>query len=506
MTDTPARGAGMNKQIKRLAAFLLLCYLALFWRLNWLQVFKAEDYNEHSLNNRAVVRDFSRPRGVIQTVDGVVIAESVPSDDRWERQRVYPFADLYAHLTGSFSFSFGSSGLEQQYNDELAGRTAEQQIKTLGDLFVERTRVGDLTITVDSAVQEVARAALGEQEGSVVAIDPRTGGIYAMWSWPSYDPNLLATHDFEAAKAAREMYLASPKKPLLANSYQERYFPGSTFKIVTAAAGLETGFVTPDLPVYPVAEEYIPPQTDRPVRNFGGAECGGNLIEIMRVSCNTAFAQMGVDLGATPMVAAAEAFGFNQVVPIDLPRPARSFFPAVTDFDLNIPKLAQSAFGQNDVQATPLQMAMVAAAVANGGELMVPHMMVEVRDSDGEVVLRSRQRTWKQVTSPITAAILREAMKVVVASGTGQNAQLPLEAGGPVAGKTDTAQLGTDPPSSHAWFIGFAPADNPRVAVAVLVKAQPGVSEVTGGRVAAPIAREVMSAVLSRPDPTATRR
>ncbi len=200
--DTPARGAGMNRQIKRLAVFLLLCYVALFWRLNWLQVFQADHYNEHTLNNRAVVRDFSRPRGTIQTVDGVVIAESVPSDDRWERQRVYPQGDLYAQITGTFSFAFGSSGLEQQYNDELAGRTAEQQIKTLADLFVERTRVGDLTISIDSEVQRILQDCLGlriaamENAVRAAASTPRVAKALQL---PKSSPVLVRSHTIRDA-------------------------------------------------------------------------------------------------------------------------------------------------------------------------------------------------------------------------------------------------------------------------------------------------------------------
>ncbi len=211
-----------------------------------------------------------------------------------------------------------------------------------------------------------------------------------MWSFPSYDPNLLATHNFEDAETARQFLLQAPGDPLVPATYRERYFPGSTFKTVTASAGLESGQVTATEPVYPVSTSYTPPLTTRPIQNFGGSACGGDLFNILRVSCNTAFAQMGVDLGPEVMVGEAEAYGFNDRPPLDLPVPAPSAFPPVSFFDLNTPALAQAAIGQNDVQATPLQMALVAAGVANGGVVMQPHVMQEVRNSDGEVIDEGR--------------------------------------------------------------------------------------------------------------------
>jgi peptidoglycan glycosyltransferase len=271
---------------------------------------------------------------------------------------------------------------------------------------------------------------------------------------------------------------------------------------VTGTAGLESGKVTVDKPVYPLETQYTPPLTTRPISNFDGERCGGPLAEILKVSCNTAFAQMAVDIGPDQMVKTAEDFGFNQPVPLDLPRPARSAYPSVADFVQNTPKLAQTGFGQNDVQATPLEMALVAAAVGNGGKMMVPHLLAEARDSDGELLQRPTPQVWRTPMSPATADILRDAMIGVVQQGTGTRAQIP---GITVAGKTGTAQVGSNPPSSHAWFVAFAPAENPRVAVAVLVEGVPGISEVTGGELAAPMARAIIQAVLSRPDPLAAQ-
>lgn len=485
----------MTKQIRGLGVFFLVCFLVLFIQLNRLTVFEAAELRDNPINTREVLRDFASPRGSITSADGALLARSVPSNDRFKLQRQYPEHDLFAHIVGFFSLNIGASGVEREYNEELAGRTLDIQLNEVSDLFVEHERVGNVTLTVRKDVQEVARRELGNRKGSVVALDPRSGAILAMWSFPAYDPNFLAAHNTElAAKAATELD-AHPDKPRLAKAYQDRFFPGSTFKVVTATAGVERAGITESRPSFPVSRAYTPPLTNRPIRNFGGTSCGGTLFQILRVSCNTAFAEMGVRIGGDDMVAIAERFGFNRDVPIDLPNPAKSNIP--TDFERNTPALAQSAIGQNDVSATPLQMAMVAAAVANGGTIMKPHVLDEVRDSDGNVVDTYKPESWTRPMSGDHATLLRRAMLEVVARGTATGLQMQ---GMEVGGKTGTAQLGTDPPRSHAWIIGFAgpPGEPAQVAVAVLVEGQPGASEQTGGRVAAPIARAVMEAVLRR--------
>jgi peptidoglycan glycosyltransferase len=483
----------VTKQIRALGLGLIVCFVVLFVQLNRLTVFQAAELNDNPNNTRDILRDFSQPRGSVTTADGVVIARSVPSGDRFEFQREYPEGPRFAHITGYYSFTLGSSGVEKTYNDELAGRTLDLAFQEIGDLFVDKDRVGDLTLTVRDDLQRVATEQLGQREGSVVALDPRTGEILTMVSFPSYDPNVLANHDTTAAAIAQELLDQSPEKPRLSRAYQERFFPGSTFKVVTATAGILHGGVTPEAPVYPTTSSYTPPGTVRPIRNFGGASCGGALFEILRVSCNTAFAQMGVETGPDPMIEVAEGFGFNQTVPIDLTRPARSNFP--TDFEQNLPALAQSSIGQNDVAATPLQMAMVAAAVANGGQVMTPHVLRDVRNPDGNVVDTYDPDVWTTAMDGATSDLMREAMRGVVESGTATRLAVP---GFEVGGKTGTAQLGTDPPRSHAWIIGFAgpPGEEPTIAVAVIIEGQPGASEQTGGRVAAPIAQAVLAAYL----------
>lgn len=490
----------MNTQIRRLGIGLLVCYVAVFAMLNWVQVIRAGDYNDNALNTAQIRADFNRPRGTISTVDGTLLAQSIDNpdpDSEFERVRVYPEGDLFGHVTGFFSFKFGATGLERSYSDQLAGTTVTQQLRGWRDLFVSEPSVGNVVISLRTDLQRVARDQLGEREGSVVALDPRTGELLAFWSYPSYDPNLLSTLDLEAADFAWGVLNLGPGQPLRAHMYQDRYFPGSTFKVVTASTGVETGEVTPERPSYPVERTYTPPLTTVPISNFGGRACGGRLFEVLAVSCNTAFARMGVEtLGADALTSGAEAFGFNDTPPIDLPAPAPSVFP--TDFTRNTPKLAQAAIGQNDVQATPLQMALVAAAVGNGGRIMRPHLMTEVLDADRQVVERYEVAEWRRPLSEASAAVMREAMVDVVTDGTAGVLDLP---GVEVGAKTGTAQLGTDPPRSHTWIIAFAgpPGAPAEIALAVVVLNQPGASEFTGGSVAGPIARAVLEAYLANP-------
>jgi peptidoglycan glycosyltransferase len=515
----------MNSAIRKVGVVVLVLYVALFAQLNNLQLFGAQRLNHHPQNTREAARDFERPRGQILTADGVVLARSVPTlDGSIARVREYPEGFKYAHITGYFSRAFGASGIERQYNDELSGKTIAQKYGNLSDLFDPQDRSGNVTLTIRSNVQKAAIDALGARAGSVVAIDPRDGSVLAMWSTPAYDPQELSSPDTTLALNAKKALDADPNNPLLARSYRENFFPGSTFKVVTASAGLESGGVTPDLPVYPTGRSYTPPLTTRPLGNFGGETCGGTLFEILRVSCNSAFAQMGAEsIGADRMIERAQAFGFNEAPPIDLPDPAKSIYPTdfgkkrglVSDYHTqrgepvlegppgappvnvveNTPRLAQTSIGQNDVRATPLQMAMVAGAIANNGVVMKPHVMRDIREQDGTVVNTAKTEAWRTAVSPQTAATMREAMLGVVQGGTAT--RLAID-GYVVGGKTGTAQLGTDPPKSHAWIIGFAglPGEAPSVAVAVLVEGQEGASEQTGGRVAAPIAQAVLQAAL----------
>jgi len=487
----------VNTQIRRLGIALIACYIALFVMLNWIQFVHKDQLDNNANNTIGVKQDFNKPRGTITSADGALLAQSVaqPSGSEFSYQRTYPEADLFAQMSGFYSFRLGASGLEKTYNDELAGQTIGQQVSGFADLLNPRPQVGNLTITVRKDLQQVAKTALGDREGSVVAIDPKTGALLAFWSFPSYDPNAISSNDLNAAQDAYNTLLKVDGQPLRAHQYQERYFPGSTFKTVTGSIGVDTGVVTVDSPSYPVATSYTPPGTTKSISNFGGESCGGTLYPILQVSCNSAFAQMGTEtIGPDRMIAGAQAFGFNSKPPIDLPAPVASSFP--TDFRRNLPALAQASIGQNDVQATPLQMALVAATIANGGTMMKPHVLQDVRDSENGIVSRYDTGAWLRPISADSAAVMKAGMLDVVARGTATRLQIP---GYEVGGKTGTAQLGIDPPASHAWIMGFAgPPGDPQIAIAVVVLNQAGFgSEATGGRVAAPIAQQVMAAYLA---------
>ena len=275
--------------------------------------------------------------------------------------------------------------------------------------------------------------------------------------------------------------------------------PGSTFKVLTATAGFENSALKLDSS-FDVSKEWLPPNTQIPIQNYGGELCGGQMQRVFEISCNIPFAQTSLALGADKMVAAVNNFGFNEKAPLDLPDVAASFFGQVKDFDQDAPKLAQSGFGQNAVQGTPLEMALVASAVANKGKIMAPYVVEETRDSGGGVLAKAKPKEWKTAMSPQTAATLNSFMMGVVNNGTARCC-MKLDNGIQAAAKTGTAQLRgpTEPggQSSHAWIIGFAPAEHPVVAFAVFVKASPEVTAGVGGTIAGPIARQLLNKALT---------
>ena len=285
----------MNLRIRRLSVALSVLYLVLFLQLNRVQFFGAERLQDDVNNTRGLIREFGRARGPIITADGVLVARSVEYDGSVDFRREYPEGELYAHITGYQSLNVEAVGLERSYNDELAGDPIDQRFASLGDLFVDRNSTATLTLSIRDDVQRVAAEALGDRKGSVVALDPRTGEIIALWTFPSFDPNPLADPDGTVANAAFDALVADPNTPLLAKSYREIYFPGSTFKLVTAAAGVETGLIGASTPVFPVATTYEPVPAGAPIRNFAGSACGGDLVELLRVSCNTAFSEIGAE-------------------------------------------------------------------------------------------------------------------------------------------------------------------------------------------------------------------
>ncbi|MDP1794775.1 MAG: penicillin-binding protein 2, partial [Acidimicrobiales bacterium] len=333
---------------------------------------------------------------------------------------------------------------------------------------------------------------LGGRRGSVVALDPSSGAILAMVSTPSYDPTPLAGHKQDAVRAAWDQLQNTPGKPLLPRAYRESYAPGSTFKVVTAAAAFDRA---PELTTksYPRLKQLDIPRTDKDLPNFGGSTCGGTLADLLRVSCNTGFAALGLDLGGDNLAAEADAFGWGERPPLDLPGTAVSNFPDPSEFEKNEPGIAFSSIGQQNVTATPLQMALVAAGIANGGVIMKPRVLGRVTDEKGSVVREGKAEEWRRATSAETANAVKAMMVDVATRGTATRAQIN---GVSVGAKTGTAQ--TVGNNAHAWLIAFAPAEAPTVAIAVIVESQEGLGDVTGGRIAAPIAQRVMAAALGK--------
>ena len=495
----------MNKQIRRLAAGLIVCYVLLFVQLNRLQVVQRDELATKPQNNRAVLRDFDKPRGNLVTADGVVIASSIPSppDDTFKYQRQYPTGDLFANVSGYYTYAFGATKLEKKYTEVLTGRTNEQQIRSIANLFSAQDNTGSVQLTMRADLQQVAKDALGEREGSVVVMDPRTGAVLAMWSWPSYDPNLVAVHNNTEAEKVITFLNASPGKPTLANAYQERYMPGSAFKIVTTGIALEAGVV--DFPtVFANETGYTPPQTNDPVENYQGHVCGGDLREVFRRSCNTPFARLAVELGAERMVAGTAAWGFGEKLPFDIPGAVASNFGTVEELRDAIPKIAIRGFGQDDDLVVPLHMAMISSTVANGGQMMQPYVVDKTLDHEGAVLDQTTPKVWKTPISAATALKLTDLMIGVVQNGTA-TCCLQLANGIQAAAKTGTAQLNAkgQPQRSHAWITAFAPAENPQYAIAVVLKGTNAeISEGTGGKLAGPIAKTVLDSALSMPAAT----
>ena len=494
----------MTRQVQRVAAAMLVLFAALFLNLNYLQVVRADALAEDERNARGLIREYEIQRGSIITdrdADVLPIATSTETDGRLRYLRRYPEGRTYAHVTGFYSPIFGREELELSFNDFLVGRAPEQFARNLGDLLAGRERVGDtVATTIIPSVQRAAQEALGEQKGAVVALEPATGDVLALYSSPSYDPNELASHDPDAVRAAWEQLQGDPDNPILNRAASEIYPPGSTFKLVTAAAALEAGMEPDDTFADPVQLDL--PLTDAGIGNFGGGTCNGGepitLRRAMEVSCNTVFGRLGLDLGAERLVTQAERLGFNRDWDFQLPDLATSRIPKE---GLDEPATAQSAIGQRDVAATPLQMAMVASAIAFDGTLMQPQIVDHVEDRAGRIIRQYAERPLvfsgapnAQTMSSSTAAALTEMMVGVVESGTGRSVAID---GVSVAGKTGTAQRGEGRPPT-AWFVAFAPAEQPEVALAVVVDEGGEIgNEATGGAVAGPIARAVLQAALA---------
>ena len=488
----------MNAPLRKVAVAVLVLFTLLIVNVNVIQVVRADGLRDNPRNTRTLSEEYNRERGAI-VVAGNEIASSVPSapDDPLRYTRTYPQGPLFAPVTGYSSILGTARGLERAENDVLVGNDNRLFGRKVADIFTGRTiSGGNVEVTLEPAVQEAAMEGLDGVTGAVVALDPATGAVLALASTPTYDPNRLAVHDPDAVRAYDSEI--SPDEgsdavdPRDNQATSEIYPPGSIFKVIVSAAALASGDYTPDT-VVPAPRDYVLPNTRTPLRNFGDQACDPSdqqrLIDALRISCNTAFAQLGIELGEDRVRDMAAAFGIDGEG-FDLP------LTVVGSTVGEIPDdaaLGQSSIGQSSVAVTPVQAAMIAAAVANDGSLMKPYLVDSIQAPDLSVIDQTEPEEMSQPVSPEVAAQLTTMMRSVVDDGSGRRARID---GVPVAGKTGTAQNGTaeDPQPDHNWFIGFAPADDPTIAVAVFVKNGGG----TGGDTSAPIARAVMEAHLGQ--------
>ncbi|MEV8597737.1 penicillin-binding transpeptidase domain-containing protein [Streptomyces sp. NPDC052012] len=483
----------MNKTIRRASVFALLLVLALLARATWVQFYEGQALADDKDNRRNAIETYAEPLGNI-----IVAGESVTGSARTKGgdlayKRTYDNGPLYAAVTGYASQAYAPTQLEGIYQDLLNG--TDSRLKTVMDTVTnKRADPGNVVTTIDPAVQKAAYEALGDKKGGAVAIDPRTGRILAAVSTPSYDPTSLT--DANTAGGAWKKLTSDPDKPLTNRALRQPLPPGSTFKLVVAAAALEDGLYASVDERTDSPDPYPLPGTSRNLTNENpDAPCENASIRVgLQYSCNNVFAKMAVDLGEDKVRAMAEKFGFNddeQDVPV---RAYTSVYPS----DMYPSETALTGIGQFDVTATPLQMAMVSAALANGGELVSPHMVSQITDSGGDVLRDYGDETeTKRIVSSSTAEQLQSAMQTVVDEGTGSNAQIP---GATVGGKTGTAQHGeNNSKTPYAWFTSYAKSDSTgkEVAVAVMVEQSDAArSEVSGNGLAAPVAKAAMEAAL----------
>ncbi|GGL25948.1 peptidoglycan D,D-transpeptidase FtsI family protein [Nocardia jinanensis] len=485
----------MNTPLRRVAMAVMAMIVALLLNATYVQVIKADDYRADPRNSRVLLDEYSRQRGQI-SAGGTVLASSVATDDRYKYLRVYPTdPQAYAPVTGFYSMQYGSTGLERAEDPVLNGSDGQLFGSRLIDLISGRDpRGGNVVTTIDPAMQQVAYNELTSKgyTGSVVAIEPSTGKILTMVSTPSYDPNLLSGHDGAQGTRAWEDLSADENQPMINRAISQTYPPGSTFKVVVTAAALSNGKANPQSQ-FTAAPNITLPGTSTTLENYNGSTCGSgataSLYEAFRRSCNTAFVELGVDVGAAALEDEAAAFGIG---------PHRGIPMPVAESTVgNIPDnaaLAQSSIGQRDVALTPLDNAVIAATVANGGVRMEPYLVDQLQNPDLSELSTTEPVSVGQAVSADVASTLTDLMVASEENTAGSGGTSYR-----IASKTGTAEHGADPRNTppHAWYIAFAPAENPKIAIAVIVEnGGDRALAATGGSVAAPVARAVLDAGL----------
>ncbi|MCX4989724.1 MULTISPECIES: penicillin-binding protein 2 [unclassified Streptomyces] len=487
----------MNKPLRRIAIFCGLLVLALLIRDNWLQYVQADELRTDTANRRVNIERYATPRGNI-IVDGNPITGSVQSKTGdYEYKRTYKDGAMWAPVTGYASQAFGANQIEKIEDGILTGNDDRLFFRNTLDMITgKKKQGGNVLTTLNGAAQKAAFEGLGAKKGAVAAIDPKTGAILALASTPSYDPSSFAGNSTSTdSKAWNKLQKKNnPDDPMLNRALRETYPPGSTFKVVTAAAALENGLVTDADTKTESPDPWIMPGTTTKLPNEGNLPCKNATLRVaLKVSCNTVFGKVGADLGNGKMLEEAKKFGFGseQFTPI------RSSSSVFSD-GMNTSQTALSSIGQYNTAATPLQMAMVASAVANDGTLMKPYMVSELSTHNLDVIEHTDPEKLSQPLSKENAQVLQSMMETVIKpGGTGTKAAID---GVTVGGKTGTAQHGVDNSEKpYAWFISYAKLSDGSSPVAVAVVVEDGSAnrgDISGGGLAAPIARDVMKAVI----------
>ena len=480
----------MNAPLRKVAIAVFILFGLLFANLNYVQFFQGDELRRDPTNQRVQLQEYERQRGSI-VVDGQAIATSKETNGRLKYLRTYPAPALYPHVTGFQSPRFGEAGIERSEDAVLSGNDDRLFVRRVSEIITgRRPKGGNVVLTLNRKVQQAAFEALQNRKGAIAALDPQTGEILAMVSGPAYDPNNLASHDPDVEKRAWDQLNANPDKPLLNRALRQTYPPGSTFKVIVSAAALKDG-ATAETRV-PSPLQYTPPQTTKFIQNFRGSGCGGESVTLLRaltVSCNTAYAQLGVELGADKVTSMAREFGFeDEKLSVPL-----SVVPSRLGDIPDPPSLAQSSIGQRDVRMTPLQGAMIAGAVANNGTLMRPYLVREVQAPDRSPLDTTDPQEMSQPLNAQQAGELQKMMQGVVQRGTGKQARI---SGVEVGGKTGTAEDG-DQRQDHSWFICYAIVDGEAVGAVAVVLENAGTSSSS----TAAIARQVLQSIVENRGP-----
>lgn len=482
----------MNTALRHVWIAVIALFILVFGALSYIQFFAAKDLNSNPLNTRQLYKNFDLARGAI-LVGGKPVAESVPSDDQFDYQRTYSDPKLYSFLTGFYSLTYGANMLEGVMDDELTGQSDSQFYKRMVNLLTGQQDEGaSVELTIDPRLQRTAYDLIPDgQVGSIIVSEPKTGNILAMVSKPSYDTNLLAVHSGTKASANMAELLKTPGlSPNINPAIGHLISPGSTFKILDLVAGLESGKY--DLNTeYDVPDSITVPGAGKPITNFNEGICKNltraKLKFIVAQSCNTPFVAMSQAVGQDALRDVTERFGFGQQLEIPL-RVTPSSFPA----DMDAPELGLSSIGQFDVKATPLQMNMVAMGIANDGVIMKPNLVKQVTAPDLSVLSQPEPEEFSTATSKEIADEVTELMRAPLDGGTAYQADIP---GLDIAAKTGTAQLGDGTGRVNSWITGFAPADDPQVAVTIVIQKT---DYETGHNLTSPNLKKILEAVFNK--------